>query len=66
MGSYRETSNLYKDYVVSNLRSQLTTLKDVIEHIEATEIIDEDYFDFSLRRVSSGLKRLRKRTVIFN
>jgi hypothetical protein len=64
MEFYKGTSNLYRNYVASNLRSQLATLKNIIEHVEATEIIDEDYFDFSLRQVSTGLRRLRKKTNI--
>ena len=64
MEFYKGKSNLYRNYVASNLRSQLVTLKNIIEHVEATEMIDKDYFDFSLRQVSTGLRRLRKKTNI--
>ena len=53
-------SGLYNDYVVSNLRSQLTTLKSVIENIEDMEIIDEGYLTAFLKRVEQNLRVLRE------
>lgn len=52
-------TGLYKDYVVSNLRSQLTTLRSVLENVENMEIIDEGYFAASLKRVEQNLRVLR-------
>ncbi len=57
----REISGSCKDYVVSNLRSQLTTLRSIIETVENTEIIDEEYVDEFLKRIESNLCALRTR-----
>ena len=46
-----EFRGLYKDYVVSSLRFQLTTLRSVLESVENLKIIYEGYFAVSLQRV---------------
>jgi hypothetical protein len=55
-----EMSNLRKDFVVSNLRSQLSTLQGVLKNIEDSERSEDDYIGESLKRVEKNIRQLRK------
>jgi hypothetical protein len=56
----RMLSSLRKDYIASHLRSQLNTLLSVLQTIEDSELIEDDYTDESLKRVEINIRRLRR------
>jgi hypothetical protein len=53
-------SSLRKDYVASYLRSQMDTLKAVLEAMEDSNSIEDNYANESLKRVEINIKNLRK------
>ena len=53
-------SNLRKDYLASNIRSQVNTLNSIINNMEAHDYSYEEFADESLQRVIIGLVKLRR------
>ncbi len=53
-------SSLRKDYVASYLRSQVSILKAVLEAMENSNMIEDDFASESLKRVEINIKNLRK------
>ena len=53
-------SSLRKDYVASYLRSQMNTLKAVLEAMEDSNSIEDNYANESLKRVEINIRSLRK------
>jgi hypothetical protein len=53
-------SSLRKDYVASYLRSQVSTLRAVLEAMENSNMIEDDFANESLKRVEINIKNLRK------
>ena len=53
-------SSLRKDYVASYLRSQMDTLKAVLEAMEDSNSIEDNYANESLKRVEINIRNLRK------
>jgi hypothetical protein len=53
-------SSLRKDYIASYLRSQMNTLRVVLEAMENSNRIEDDFANESLRRVEINIKNLRK------
>lgn len=56
----RLSSRLQKDFLVSTLRTQVGILKNALDGIECTCDVDTEFVDESIRRVETGLRRLRK------
>ncbi|MCF7877178.1 MAG: hypothetical protein K9M14_02500 [Candidatus Omnitrophica bacterium] len=54
-----EMPELHKDFVVSSLYSQLSVLNQLLDDFENSKITESDYAIESLRRVESGLRKLR-------
>ncbi len=52
-------SSLKKDFLASNLRTQLHTLQWLLNTIENSELTEQDCTVQSLKRVEVGLRRLR-------
>ena len=53
-------SSLRKDYLASHLRSQMNTLKAVLEAMEHSNEIEDDYASESLKRVEINIRNLRQ------
>jgi hypothetical protein len=56
----RLTSRLQKDFLVSTLRTQVSILKNALDGIECECDVDTAFVDESIRRVETGLRKLRK------
>lgn len=54
------TSNLRKDYLASNIRCQVNTLKSIINNMESHDYLHDEYADESLQRVIINLVKLRR------
>ena len=55
-----KVSSLAKDYIASNIRSQLITLQGVLMNIEAQAEFDNDYAVESLKRMEINLGNIRR------
>ncbi|MBD3263655.1 MAG: hypothetical protein GF375_00955 [Candidatus Omnitrophica bacterium] len=55
----QKITSLEKDFVASNLRSQLTTLQNLLSSLEREEVYDTEYTIGSLKKVEGYIKRLR-------
>jgi hypothetical protein len=55
----QKITSLDKDFVASNLRSQLTTLQSLLNSLEREETYDNEYAIGSLKKVEGYIKRLR-------
>jgi len=53
-------SSLQSDFVASSLRSQLSTLQNILNDIESSQRVEDVYVEGSLRRVEKELCRLRR------
>jgi hypothetical protein len=53
-------TSLRKDYVASHLRSQVNTLRAVLDAMENSNCIEDDYAGESLKRVEIDIRNLRK------
>lgn len=53
-------SSLRKDFIAGHLRTQLSTLKTVLDTIENSDRIKDDCFDESLKRIATNVCQLRK------
>jgi hypothetical protein len=53
-------SNLRKDYLASNIRSQVNTLNSIINNMESQDYSHEEFADESLQRVIIDLVKLRR------
>lgn len=53
-------SAIRKDFVASHLRSQVNSLKDILNNIEEENKVDCDYARESLREIEIKLRQLRK------
>lgn len=56
-------SNLHKDFLASYLRSHLSSLQSVLNEIESSEKLDDDYIEQSLRRAEKEIHQIIKFTV---
>ena len=53
-------TSLHKDYLMSNLRSQVATLHTVLYTLENTDQFEFNYLDESLRELERQIRALRK------
>lgn len=53
-------SRLHRDYLASFLRSQLSTLQNVLSSVENSDRYDEEYVLESTRRIERDMKSFRK------
>ena len=53
-------SAIRKDFIASHLRSNLNSLKNVLNNIEEENKVDCDYTRESLRDIETKLRQLRK------
>jgi len=60
MVEVKKLSRLHKDYLTSFLRSQLTTLQNVLSSVENSERYDDEYLEESMRRIEQDIHRFRK------
>jgi len=60
MFEVKKLSRLYQDYLASFLRSQLTTLQNVLSSVENSERYDDVYLEESMRRIEHNIHRFRK------
>lgn len=60
MFEVKKLSRLHQDYLISFLRSQLTTLHNVLSSVENSERYDDEYLEESMRRVEQDIHRFRK------
>ena len=49
-----------EDFISSHLRSQIETLKGMLETMEIENSMDDGYLDENLKRVEKNLYQLRK------
>ena len=56
----KRVSTSQKDLIASNLRSQISSLKTVLEDMEGSEKIEESYAFDSLKRIEKNLRYIRK------
>ena len=59
MGRLRSSSTQYLDMIVSQLRSQIVTMHNILELIERTHSYEDDYIISSIKMVEIELRRLR-------
>ena len=53
-------STVQKDYFISDLSSQSSTLKVLLNEIENDSRVDDEFIKESLQRVEKGMRKLRK------
>ena len=53
-------SAIRKDFVASHLRSQVNSLKNILDNIEEENKVDCDYACESLREIETKLRQIRK------
>jgi len=53
------TSNIKRDFIASNLRSQLNRLSNILGNMEQ-DLMDCDYTYDSLKEIESNLRKIRK------
>ncbi|MGA2774454.1 MAG: hypothetical protein ABSE81_00095 [Candidatus Omnitrophota bacterium] len=53
-------STIRKDFVASNLRSQLNRLQNILNNIEVSDRVDCQYTDISLKEIEVVLRQIRK------
>jgi len=56
----KELSRLHQDYLTSFLRSQLTTLQNVLDNVENSDSYDKGYVSESIRRIERNMRDFRK------
>ena len=52
--------NLQKDYLLSCIRYQLITLKEVLYNIENCSLLDEEYISQSLTSIEKQMRKMKK------
>lgn len=60
MFEVKELSRLHQDYLTSFLRSQLTTLQNVLDNVENSDSYDKGYVSESIRRIERNMRDFRK------
>lgn len=60
MFEVKKLSRLHQDYLASFLRSQLTTLQNVLNNVENSASYDEGYVSESIRRIERNMRDFRK------
>ena len=60
MFGVNKLSSLHQDYLVSFLRSQLTTLQNVLSSVENHERYDDSYLEESMKHIEQNMRRFRK------
>ncbi|MFH1355113.1 MAG: hypothetical protein ABIH19_03085 [Candidatus Omnitrophota bacterium] len=53
-------SNIRKDFVMSNLRRQISSLRNIMNTIEIEDRVYLGYADDSLREIEVNLRQIRK------
>lgn len=53
-------SSVRRDFLASNIRSQLAKLRGVLDNIEEEEYLDFSYADESLKQIEITLRNLRR------
>jgi hypothetical protein len=53
-------STIDREFVVSHLRYQLAALKGIVDDIENSNRMSNDYIDEELKKVAASLKQLRR------
>ena len=53
-------STMRRDFVASNLRSQLNRLQSILNDIEVGSRVDSQNADISLKEIEVGLRKIRK------
>jgi hypothetical protein len=53
-------SNMRRDFVASNLRSQISRLSSILTNIEEDDRIDCGYTNESLKEIETHLRHIRK------
>ncbi len=54
------TLDLRKDFIVSLIRSQIETLKDMVATVELENSADDGFVDGYLKRMEEKLRQMRK------
>ncbi len=52
--------NMRKEFIISNLRSQITNLLSVLKNLEDAEKIEGEYTNETLKKVELDLRQIRK------
>ncbi len=60
MFEVKELSRLHQDYLASFLRSQITTMQNVLDSVENSEEYDDAYLAESMKRVERDIRRFRR------
>lgn len=60
MWNIRALTGIHRDFIASNLRSQMHRLASVLTCIEEEGGLDCDYTDTSLRDIESSVREIRK------
>ena len=53
-------TSIRRDFVASNLRSQLNRLRGILDNIEEEEAVDCEFATESLKEVETNLRQIRK------
>jgi hypothetical protein len=53
-------TSIRRDFVASNLRSQLNRLRGILDNIEEEDAVDYEYASESLKEVETNLRQIRK------
>jgi len=59
-GKMNTMSPIRKDFLASNLRSQLDRLTGILNNIEEEMLVDAEYTSDSLKQVELNLRQIRK------
>jgi exonuclease VII large subunit len=53
-------SNIHKDFLASNIRSQINRLRDVLINLETENSLDRGYANGALKDIEVNLRQIRK------
>ena len=53
-------TSIRRDFVASNLRSQLNRLRHILDNIEEETAVDCEYANESLKEIETNLRQIRK------
>lgn len=53
-------TGIRRDFVASNLRSQLNRLRHILDNIEEEDKVDCEYASESLKEIETNLRQIRK------
>ncbi|MDD4907617.1 MAG: hypothetical protein PHJ00_00985 [Candidatus Omnitrophica bacterium] len=53
-------SNMRRDFIASNLRSQINRLSNILVNLEEDKKVDCDYANESLKEIENRLRQIRK------